>query len=1091
MLLTWTRAPLPLVHAFGSSQVQVGRWICNTGDCKRVFEYDGTADAIFSMQRRNKDGRWLLFTRGLIDKLLSFIISGRSTNTAATRHLSSDVLSFGLRRQDGVKLGTAAIKTFRIQAESARCPLCGPSPEFLVTDAQSLGCSDPDDAVPLRPAEDCPVLNIPAPKLCVLQHAPLRVAITRVLRTAAPLTSARVELLRSCREKIGAHGRPSPEAAAAELFFRFFPLGRTQPVASVAGVGGGAPSDSAAAARAAEEGRPSKCGRYWAGGGLEAALRLDKDGTLVLGGKGPPAKKPAATWRDRTGPCAPAFSRFPRNDDGLWISGRPFLQAMLTETVSGMFQAFDERAFRLLANTIRIMRPGAWRSLTKAVDGVCFIAGFLGWFADKFDEERSMRQAVGVLLLAAVDVEQYVDDTFAAVANNKKTLAAGWKNAAYCQRWKGRRTPADYKRWRAEQVHLEEMDEDDPLVSFEYFAGLPRVRPGITDSEAAKRRVQYRGKDRHVADLEGDGDACSKAFSIKAGLTQGVFNVVCPHVITLGFRCLFRAESVGEALSIVLQRFAKLPKAIFYDVACKLDKNAMRRVRQIMRAHGVRCILDRPHSITHGCSPIYMPDECLGTTAGVATQAAEVSHSIAVVNRTSLAYMSSSTYMYHRMVQVAFMNLRKLYRLHVGSGVGENHHVPLAPFFHNKISHQCERVTVCSCASAAGTDGGKTAVDKNAGQWSSPADGHPVAAKVQGAGTVAVPGDGGQAVVEGLDVGGAPVVSHPGAHATVVCAVNQVIDKADGMIVLRHTNLLADFSTWASARSMRNVSCLSTRFVTREQQRLVEELVNRPLSKAVRPLNKARILLCGSDFKRLRGDSWLNDELINAFAALIDHRGARREGEPPSHTPPLKAVMFNTYFFSRLSARNGCIDYDGVKRCGEKMVLDVMAVDVILVPINVSSVHWVLVAIQVGRRQFHFYDSLSVEDSLGTVSLLKQWLHNELEVRLGRDAASEWGVSKWDVVLDPHLPRQKDGGSCGVFVLAAADLFSLGLPLTFTQADIASLRCHVALSLFFDSLDVPDDIPRPTSATGRPPRLLPMTRRCTTMMGRWRTTRTI
>ncbi|KAK1862420.1 hypothetical protein I4F81_004994 [Pyropia yezoensis] len=51
-----------------------------------------------------------------------------------------------------------------------------------------------------------------------------------------------------------------------------------------------------------------------------------------------------------------------------------------------------------------------------------------------------------------------------------------------------------------------------------------------------------------------------------------------------------------------------------------------------------------------------MPDESLGSTAGVATQAAEVSHSIAVVNRTSLAFMAPATYMVHKMAQVAMMN---------------------------------------------------------------------------------------------------------------------------------------------------------------------------------------------------------------------------------------------------------------------------------------------------------------------------------------------------------------------------------------------------------------------------------------------------
>jgi len=178
---------------------------------------------------------------------------------------------------------------------------------------------------------------------------------------------------------------------------------------------------------------------------------------VVLGGKRPVAKTPADSWRNRKGLCAPAFDIYSREDDGLWICVRPFLHAMLTETVKGMFQTFDERAVRLLSKTLRIMRRGSWRSLTKAVDGIGFVPGFLGWFVDKLDEDERMRQATWGLLLAAVNVEKYVDDTFAAVANNNATLDAGWKNAAYCQRWKSMRTPADYKWWRAEQVHLEDL----------------------------------------------------------------------------------------------------------------------------------------------------------------------------------------------------------------------------------------------------------------------------------------------------------------------------------------------------------------------------------------------------------------------------------------------------------------------------------------------------------------------------------------------------------------------------------------------------------------------------------------------------------
>ena len=258
--------------------------------------------------------------------------------------------------------------------------------------------------------------------------------------------------------------------------------------------------------------------------------------------------------------------------------------------------------------------------------------------------------------------------------------------------------------WRSEQGELGDVDEDDPLVCFEYFAGLPRVRPGIRDSGAEKRRVGYKGKDKHVADVEGDEDSCNKAFSVKAGLSQGVFNVVCPHVITLGFRCMFRAESVGEALSVVLERCPTLPSVILYDVACKLDKNAMRRVRTILRDHDVRCLLDRPHSITHSCSPSYMPDESLGKTADVATQAAGDAHSIAVGNRTSLACMHPTTYMTHRIVQVAFQNIRKMYRLFSGNPKAEKDHVPLSPFFHSRIAEACARAPSCCCSAVDGVE---------------------------------------------------------------------------------------------------------------------------------------------------------------------------------------------------------------------------------------------------------------------------------------------------------------------------------------------------------------------------------------------------
>lgn len=139
--------------------------------------------------------------------------------------------------------------------------------------------------------------------------------------------------------------------------------------------------------------------------------------------------------------------------------------------------------------------------------------------------------------------------------------------------------------------------------------------------------------------------------------------MLCRHVITLRFCVLFKAERVGEVLSIVLERVPVLPKFMVFDVASKVEKNAMRRVRPIWRKQGMRCFLDGPHAITHSCSPVYMPDQSVGTTAGVATQAKEASHPISVGNSTSLTYMAPATYMAHRKNQVAYMNISKLCRI--------------------------------------------------------------------------------------------------------------------------------------------------------------------------------------------------------------------------------------------------------------------------------------------------------------------------------------------------------------------------------------------------------------------------------------------
>jgi len=306
-----------------------------------------------------------------------------------------------------------------------------------------------------------------------------------------------------------------------------------------------------------------------------------------------------------------------------------------------------------------------------------------------------------------------------------------------------------------------------------------------------------------------------------------------------------------------------------------------------------------------------------------------------------------------------------------------------------------------------------------------------------------------------------------------------VADKADGLTVMRLTQLLGAFNSWSSAQMSRSSSAIAIFPVTSAQRRLVRELLNRPLALAIRPVNKTRILLCGADIRRLRREAWLSDELMNAFSVLISHRSraaAYRDVASRSfdHSPPPRAVMFSTFFFSRMSPRSCFVAYNCVSRWGVNLGLDLTAVDVVLVPVLFSDSHWVLVAINVGAREFHFSDSPSMEDSRGTVLMLKQWLHQEVDARFGHDLAVEWDVADWWVVLEFALLRQTDSGSCGLFVLDAADCFSLGVPMMYSHGSIGAVRRRITLALFFDDLEFPDNIPdnirdnvpEPTSTSG-------------------------
>lgn len=233
----------------------------------------------------------------------------------------------------------------------------------------------------------------------------------------------------------------------------------------------------------------------------------------------------------------------------------------------------------------------------------------------------------------------------------------------------------------------------------------------------------------------------------------------------------------------------------------------------------------------------------------------------------------------------------------------------------------------------------------------------------------------------------------------------------------------------------------------------------------------ANIVLCGRDIVRLRGRRWLNDEVVNAFSALINERSRAHfaaEDENDSvagnddddddedectvvETGAVRlrrprAYMFNSFFHTRVTS--GGYDYGGVRRWPKRAGVDIAALDLVLVPVNLNNYHWVLAAVDLRHMEFLYLDSMYGGDSLGVLKTLKRWLRDEVENNHGEARAQAMKIDEWTEVICPsYLPRQEDDGSCGVFTLFMADYLELGKMPDFSQSDIGVMRQRTVLFL--------------------------------------------
>jgi sentrin-specific protease 1 len=224
-----------------------------------------------------------------------------------------------------------------------------------------------------------------------------------------------------------------------------------------------------------------------------------------------------------------------------------------------------------------------------------------------------------------------------------------------------------------------------------------------------------------------------------------------------------------------------------------------------------------------------------------------------------------------------------------------------------------------------------------------------------------------------------------------------------------------------------------------EERAAVEELLKRsPNDHKTVVIEKFNIDITVGKLLCLRRNTWLNDEVVNFYMAMLQERDARLCSA--SDGTRLPSHYFNSFFMTKL-LENGQYNYGQVKRWSKKF--DVFALDRVFIPINLNNTHWVMAVVYVQKKEIHYYDSMSGSGKRYLDAML-DWLVDEAREKKGQ----QLDKSQWKLIdREQNVPQQQNGYDCGVFSIMCADYVSDNLPLSYVQEDMQNNRVKIAAAI--------------------------------------------
>lgn len=233
--------------------------------------------------------------------------------------------------------------------------------------------------------------------------------------------------------------------------------------------------------------------------------------------------------------------------------------------------------------------------------------------------------------------------------------------------------------------------------------------------------------------------------------------------------------------------------------------------------------------------------------------------------------------------------------------------------------------------------------------------------------------------------------------------------------------------------------------ISNEDKEKITKILNGPPSSQV-VIDKFNIDMTRNKIVCLRPGTWLNDEVVNFYMAMLLDRDTRlcEEAKAKGETR-YPSYFFNSFFVSKL-LEGGSYDYARVKRWTKKF--DVFAQDKIFFPVNLNNTHWTMAVVFIRKQEIHYYDSMSGSGRRYLDALLLWVVDEAKEKKKITINKSEWKL----ISNEDDVPQQRNGFDCGMFSIMCADYLADDLPFGHSQDEMPLNRLKVGAAILNGTL---------------------------------------